>query len=111
MSPLQAALWKILRERFYGVENASPRAAVLARYNLLHKAELRDRVFRDTVGVLVSVFKKPICTSAAKSYYVARTRSEKQQALNYLDSVLREVGERRRGLDEAETEEAQESLL
>jgi len=42
---------------------------------------------------------------------VARTQAEKQEALNYLDSVLTEVGDRRRGLAETDPLEGQERLF
>ena len=115
MTPLQGSLWKILRRRFYGIENAAPRAAVLAWYNVSsdERTDLNDREFRDVISVLVSVFEKPICTTPGKGYYVARNPAEKQEAVNYLDSVLREVGQRRAGLVASKTEEeqSQEALL
>lgn len=111
MSPLQAAVWAFLLERYVGPENAAPRAAILARYNLLHSSNLDDRDFRQIVSELVTVFKKAICTSPARGYFVARTLAEKQEALHYLDSVLTEVGDRRRALDEADPLERQERLL
>ena len=111
MSSLQASLWAFLRERHVGPENAQPRAAILARYNLLHNSQLDDRHFREAVSELVKVFKKAICTSPSGGYFVARTLAEKKIALHYLDSVLTEVGDRRRALDEADPLERQERLL
>lgn len=105
MTPLQVALWHLLRERYYGVARAAPRAAVLAWFNMSHNPPIDDRDFRELKSVLVSVFKKPICSSPGKGYYVARNRGEKQEAINYLESVLREVGELRAGLVESKTEE------
>ena len=37
--------------------------------------------------------------------------AEKSEALNYLDSVLTEIGDRRRALDEADPLERQERLV
>ena len=56
---------------------------------------LSDREFRDTVAQLVTVYKKPICTTPAAGYFVAETEAEKKEALNYLDSMLTEIGDRR----------------
>lgn len=111
MTPLQAAIWAFMRERFAGGENATPRATIIARYNLLRHADLDDRTFRDAVSDLVSTFKKPICTTAADGYYVARTEREKMPALNYLDALIQKAVKRRRGLAEAITEERQERLF
>jgi hypothetical protein len=44
MSLLQSDVWQFLLERFAGVENAAPRAAILTRFNLVKKKELSDRV-------------------------------------------------------------------
>ena len=111
MSPLQAAIWAFLLERHVGPENAQPRAAILCRYNLLHGSHLDDRPFRAVISELVKFFKKAICTSPSGGYFVARTLAEKKIALNYLDSVLGEIGDRRRALDEADPLERQERLL
>lgn len=111
MTPIQAAVWNFLKEKFAGAENAQPRAAILARLNLLRNSSLLDRDFREIVSELVTIYKKPICTHPAKGYYVARTEAEKQSALNYLDSVLMEVGDRRRALAETDPLERQERLL
>lgn len=111
MSPLQAAIWSFLLERHVGPENAAPRETVLCRYNLLHSSNLDDRKFREAVSELVTFFKKAICTSPSGGYFVARTVAEKNVALNYLDSVLTKVGDRRRALAEADPLERQERLL
>lgn len=113
MSPLQVALWAFLRERHVGPENAQPRAAIFARFRLLNQRfeAVDDRSMREAVSELVTIFKKAICTTPARGYYVARTMAEKQEALHYLDSVLTEVGDRRRALDEADPLERQERLL
>ena len=60
---------------------------------------------------LVTIFKKPICTSPSRGCFVARTEAEKQEALHYLDSVLTEVGDRRRALAETDPLERQERLF
>ena len=59
----------------------------------------------------MTVFKKPICTSPSKGYFVVRTQAEKQEAINYLDSVLDEVGDRCRALAETDPLEQQERLF
>jgi hypothetical protein len=43
----------------------------------LRDSILTDHDFRDTVSQLVIIFKKPICTSPAVGYFVARTEAEK----------------------------------
>lgn len=111
MTSLQADIWQFLLEKFAGIENATPRAAILARFNLVRACQVSDRDFREAVSNLVVVFKKPICTSPAKGYFVARTEREKQEALNYLDSVLTEIGDRRRALAETDPLERQERLF
>jgi hypothetical protein len=59
----------------------------------------------------VTVYKKPICTTPAVAYFVANTEKEKEEALHYLDSVLMEVGDRRRALAETDPLERQEKLF
>ena len=112
MTPFQKALWSFLRERFAGVENASPRATIESRFFLLHESmRTDDRTFREAISELVTVYRKPICTSPAKGYFVAKTEREKQEALNYLDSVISEVAGRRRALAETDPLERQERLF
>lgn len=111
MTPLEKAVWEFLRERFAGPENAVKRETIIARFNLVHPTlAVSDRVFRDTVSVLVKVYKKAICTTSARGYFVARTMTEKKEALNYLGSVLAEIGDRFRALDEADPLESQENF-
>ena len=113
MSPLQSALWIFLCEHFMGKENATPRRAIFARFRLLNPRweTATDRKLRETKSELVKIFKKAICSSPSRGYYVARTMAEKSEALNYLDSVLTEVGTLRRDLAEADPLERQERLL
>lgn len=111
MSPIQAAVWAFLKERFAGKENAAPRATILTRFNILRHAPISDRDFRDTLSQLVIIYKKPICTTPTSGYFVAKTEAEKREALNYLDSVLTEVGDRRRALAETDPLERQEKLF
>lgn len=111
MNELQQSVWDFLLDRFAGIDNAAPRATILARYNLVHKKELSDREFRETVSILVSIYKKAICTHPARGYFVARTVAEKNEAINYLDSVLSEVGDRHRAFAEADPLERQERLF
>ena len=70
---LHLEIWRFLVETFAGIENASPRSAIL----------------------------QPICTAPSTGYYLACGEQEKQVSLNYLDSVLTEVGDRRRNLADA----------
>lgn len=111
MNPLQAAVWGFLKDRYAGLDNAATRAGILCRFNLVRSDVVSDRDFREAVSQLVTIFKKPICTSPSKGYFVARTEREKQEALNYLDSVLTEVGDRRRALAETDPLERQENLF
>ncbi len=60
---LHAEIWSFLVEQFAGMENASPRKAILPRFNVFKHKEITDRDFRDAISVLVNVYKKPICTS------------------------------------------------
>ena len=48
-----ARLWLFLKERYKDKESATPRAGIIARYNLLHPIALSDRAFRDQVSELV----------------------------------------------------------
>src|SRR5574341_2557816 len=108
MSELQSDVWEFLLKNFAGIECATPRAAILTRFNFFRNAHLSDRDFREVVSELVTVYKKAICTTPARGYFVARTVAEKNEAINYLDSVLTEVGDRRRALAEADPLERQE---
>lgn len=111
MSSIQAAIWQFLRDRYVGPDNASPRAAIISRYNLLHSKTIEDREFRETVSDLVVVFKKPICTSPAGGYYVARTFGELTIGVNYLEGAGSKFFERARALKETIPLETQESLF
>ena len=53
------------------------------------------------ISELIIVFKKPICTAPSTGYYLACGEQEKKVSLNYLDSVLTEVGDWLRNLAEA----------
>lgn len=111
MTPLQAAIWTFLKERFLGPENAEPRATVLSRYNLIHNSEIGDRDFREAVAELVVHFKKPICTSSAGGYFVARTMKDLEQAVADLESRGGAIFERARALKETIPLERQERLF
>jgi len=111
LNELQQSVWGFLLDRFAGIENAAPRATILSRYNLVHKKEVSDRDFRETVSILVSIYKKAICTHPARGYFVARTVAEKNEAINYLNSVLTEVGDRRHALAEVDPLERQERVI
>jgi hypothetical protein len=111
MSDLHAAVWQFLLDRFVGVENALPRAAIVVRYNLVNKKELSDRVFRQVVSDLVTDFKKAICTTPAAGYYVARTGRELDAAVNDLKAKGSAIFERARALEATEPLEKQERLF
>lgn len=112
MSPLQVAVWKFLSEHYAGPENATPRVTIIARYNLLHQEhELSDRVFRQIVSDLVTVFKKAICTTPKSGYFVPRTLGERNEAINYLKAAGSEMFVRARALEEADPLEHQERLF
>jgi hypothetical protein len=111
MSALEKSIWEFLRQHFAGIERATPRVTILARYNLIAHSQIGDRDFRDIVSRLVTVYKKPICTTPHRGYYVARTEREKTEALNYLDSILSEIADRRRALADTDPLERQESLF
>ena len=99
MTEIQAEVWSfLLTRRHAGEENAMPRAAILTRFNLVRRKPISDRMFREIVSELVTVYKKAICTTPARGYFVARTVAEKNHAINYLDLVLTEVGDQRRAL-------------
>ena len=66
MSQIQSEVWHFLLERFADVENAIRRETIMSRFNLTRHSRLSDRDFRDIVAQLVTVFKKPICTSPSK---------------------------------------------
>ncbi len=112
VSPLQASIWEFLKEKFVGRENATPRATIIARYNLMHpRQELSDRVFRQIVSDLVTLFKKAVCTTPGSGYFVARASRERDEAINYLKSAGSETFGRARALEEADPLECQESLF
>lgn len=91
-------IYKFLLENFAGIDKAAKRSAVLQRFNLVHKKEITDRDFRAVISELIVVYKKPICTAPSSGYYVAIGEAEKDIALHYLDSLLTEIGDRRRAL-------------
>ena len=95
---LHAKIWSFLIEHFAGLENASPRAAILQRFNLINKTEINDRDFRYVISDLRIIFKKPICSAPSTGYFVACGEEEKQVSLRYLDSILTEIGDLRRNL-------------
>ena len=95
---LHLEIWSFLVENFAGLERATKRSAILLRFNLVHKKEISDRDFRSAISELINVYKKPICTAPSTGYYLAVGEAEKNISLNYLDSVLTEVGDRRRNL-------------
>jgi len=112
MTLLQAAVWNFLCERYAGLENATPRATIIARYNLLHaERKLSDRVFRQIVSDIVTVFKKNVCTTPGSGYFVARTLRERDEAINYLKSAGSKIFVRARALEEADPLERQERLF
>lgn len=111
MSPLQAAVWQFLLAHFSGAEGTTPRAVIISRYNLLRGTELDDRTFRQVVSELVTVFKKPICTSPGGGYFVANTARELNAAINYLKSAGSAFFERAKSLEEADPLERQENLF
>jgi hypothetical protein len=88
-----------------------PRVTILARFNLTRPTPMSDREFREIVSQLVTIYKKPICTTPSVGYYVAKTEREKKETLHYLDSVLTEVGGRRQPLTETDPLERQEKLF
>ena len=49
-----------------------PRAAILIRFNLVRRKPISDLEFREIVSELVTVYKKAICTTPARGYFVAR---------------------------------------
>jgi hypothetical protein len=52
MSPIQAALWVFLKERFARKESAAPRPTILTGFNRVRLVEFSDRDFRDAVSSL-----------------------------------------------------------
>jgi hypothetical protein len=79
MSPIQAAVWAFLKERFAGKENAAPRATILTRFNILRHAPISNRDFRDTLSQLVIIYKKPICTTPAERVFRGENRGGKKR--------------------------------
>lgn len=111
LSGLHREVWEFLADQFSGQEKAARRETIICRFNLVHRRELDDRVFREIVANLVKDYKKAICTHPQKGYYVARTEQEKNAALNYLDSVIAEIAERRRSLADADPLDKQGRLF
>ena len=85
MTDLQSDIWQFLLEGYVGIENATPRAGILARFNLIKKKELSDRVLRAVVSDLLTDFKKAICTTPEVGYYVARANAGRQ---SHADSLF-----------------------
>ena len=112
MTLLQAAVWQFLVAHFAGPEKATPRSTIIARNNIWHdgRFQITDRNFRQVVADLVTCFKKPICTSAASGYYVARTARELDAAVRDLRSRIGATAERLRALEVAVPLQQQGSL-
>lgn len=111
MTPLQAAIWNFLREEYVGPEAMTPRAAILARFNLMTGRDLDDRKFREAVSELVTIYKKPICTTSAGGFYVARTMKDLDLAVRDLEAKGAACFERARALQETIPLERQERLF
>ena len=111
MTDLQSEVWHFLLDRYVGVENAAPRSAILARYNILKNKELSDRVFRQVVSDLVTDFKRAICTTPEVGYYVARTGRELDAAVNDLKAKGAAMFDRAHALEATEPLEKQERLF
>lgn len=105
-----AAVLRCLSDHYCGVENAARRKVIRARFNELNGRKIGDRSFRRIISELVVIFKISICTTPSKGYFIASTVQEKNEALNYLDSVLTEVGDRRRALANSDPLERQGRL-
>lgn len=111
MTVTEATIWQFLKDNFAGPDNALPSATIIARLYLRHHIKIDDRTFRQTVSDLVTRFKKPICTTPANGYYVARTSRDRDLAINHLKSIGAAAFERARALEETETLERQETLF
>lgn len=111
MSALQAAVWSFLRESYVGPEAMTPRAAILVRFNLMTGKDLDDRTFRQVVSELVTLYKKPICTTSAGGFYVARTTKDLDLAIRDLEAKGATIFERARALKETIPLEQQERLF
>ena len=101
MTSTEKRLWAFLRDRYAGAEKAAPRANILLWFKTMTSIELEDRKFRDIVSTLVTVYKKPICTTAGDGYFVARTWKEKTPAERNILSVIGNLYRRYKGLHEA----------
>jgi hypothetical protein len=108
ITPTEKRLWAFLRGRYTGAEKAAPHATNIVWFNTLTGIELEDRKFRDLVASLVTVHKKPICTSASDGYFVARTWDEKAPAERTILSVIGNLYRRYKGRHEAKPLEEDE---
>lgn len=125
MTAMEEAVWEWLRLNCAGPEKALPRATIIGRFNLMRGArreaggargrgpmpEIYDRLFRQIASDLVVVYKKPICTSAAGGYYVARTMRELEAGVNDLKAKGSAIFARARALEETVPLERQERLF
>lgn len=114
MSALHLAVWRFLLDNYVGPGNASPRAGIIARFNVTHESQgfrVSDRTFRHVVSELVTEFKKPICTVSSDGYFIARTQKELEQAVHDLEARGGAIFERARVLRDTIPLQRQESLF
>ena len=114
MTNQERAVYDLLLAHNIGAERAQPREAILARWNTYHAlkhGKLSDRTFRQIVSDLVVHFGRPICTTSAGGYYIARTAGELDDAIRDLESKATTILDRARVLRRTLPLEPQASLF
>lgn len=111
MTDLENSIWEWMVAHHAGEVNASPRAAILARYNLFHLKKVADREFRGICASLVTRFGLAICTTSDGGYFVARTPEELAHAVRDLESRAVAILDRARALKAARPLEPQGRLF
>lgn len=113
---LHLEIFQFIKSRFTGAENATPRDQVIVQFNFYKKKDINDRVFRQVVSELVTVYKKAVCTTPGvkdkpAGYFFARTGTELDAAVNHLRAIGSANFDRAKALAETDPAERQERLL
>jgi hypothetical protein len=114
MTAQERAIYDMLLAHNIGEERAQPREKILERWNHFHgiqHGKLTDRAFRQIVADLVTHFSRPICTTSAGGYFIARTGDELDMAVRDLESKGTTILERARALRKAQPLEPQKSFF
>ena len=99
MTPVEISLWEWLVKYHSGPMRASSRHMILEVWGGRTAHRMNDREFRSTIADLVTIHKKPICTSAANGYFAATNRTQLDAGIADLKARAGAILERARALE------------